>query len=163
MRRLAGYTYTATGYKLKVQRRPDNWAYLPACPNTTTAAACRSSGVIKDWMLIFFSFYLFHAPVTALNLVGYAFCCSGVVIYNHMKLKAIRQRAGQTAKDDASSGARGDEERGGGGRSRDDILSEIRRLQEEMGRLEGSSAEGAAALGAAAGGDASAAAGEKKE
>jgi len=35
------------------------------------------AGVIKDWMLIFFSFYLFHAPVTALNLAGYAFCCSG--------------------------------------------------------------------------------------
>lgn len=35
------------------------------------------AGVIKDWMLIFFSFTLFHAPVTALNLAGYAFCCSG--------------------------------------------------------------------------------------
>lgn len=36
------------------------------------------AGVIKDWMLIFFSFYLFHAPVTTLNLLGYAFCCTGV-------------------------------------------------------------------------------------
>lgn len=38
------------------------------------------AGVIKDWMLIFFSFYLFKAPVTALNLAGYAFCCTGVLL-----------------------------------------------------------------------------------
>jgi hypothetical protein len=36
------------------------------------------AGVIKDWMLIFFSFHLFHAPVTPLNLLGYAFCVAGV-------------------------------------------------------------------------------------
>ena len=36
------------------------------------------AGVIKDWMLIFFSWSVFLAPVTALNLLGYAFCCSGV-------------------------------------------------------------------------------------
>ncbi len=41
------------------------------------------AGVIKDWMLIFFSFYLFHAPVTALNLAGYAFCCSGALPSSH--------------------------------------------------------------------------------
>ena len=43
----------------------------------TSALTMNIAGVIKDWMLIFFSFYLFHAPVTALNLGGYAFCCSG--------------------------------------------------------------------------------------
>ena len=43
----------------------------------TSALTMNIAGVIKDWMLIFFSFYLFHAPVTALNLTGYAFCCSG--------------------------------------------------------------------------------------
>lgn len=36
------------------------------------------AGVIKDWMLIFFSWSVFKAPVTALNLLGYFFCCSGV-------------------------------------------------------------------------------------
>ena len=36
------------------------------------------AGVIKDWVLIFFSYYLFGAPVTALNLLGYSFCCTGV-------------------------------------------------------------------------------------
>ena len=45
------------------------------------------AGVIKDWMLIFFSFYLFHAPVSRLNLAGYAFCCTGVAVYNWQKLQ----------------------------------------------------------------------------
>ena len=44
----------------------------------TSALTMNIAGVIKDWMLIFLSFYLFRAPVTALNLFGYAFCCSGV-------------------------------------------------------------------------------------
>ena len=43
----------------------------------TSALTMNIAGVIKDWMLIFFSFSLFHAPVTALNLGGYAFCCTG--------------------------------------------------------------------------------------
>lgn len=41
----------------------------------TSALTMNIAGVIKDWMLIFFSFYLFHAPVTNLNLLGYVFCC----------------------------------------------------------------------------------------
>ncbi len=44
----------------------------------TSALTMNIAGVIKDWMLIFFSFYLFKAPLTRLNLAGYAFCCSGV-------------------------------------------------------------------------------------
>jgi hypothetical protein len=63
------------------------------------------AGVIKDWMLIFFSFYLFHAPVTTLTLVGYAFCCSGVVVYNHMKLQMIKNKVA------AGGGGKADEEK----------------------------------------------------
>ena len=44
----------------------------------TSALTMNIAGVIKDWMLIFFSFYLFKAPLTRMNLAGYAFCCSGV-------------------------------------------------------------------------------------
>ena len=44
----------------------------------TSALTMNIAGVIKDWLLIFLSFYLFKAPVTALNLFGYFFCCSGV-------------------------------------------------------------------------------------
>jgi len=47
----------------------------------TSALTMNIAGVIKDWMLIFFSYYLFRAPVTALNLLGYAFCCTGVRFY----------------------------------------------------------------------------------
>lgn len=44
----------------------------------TSALTMNIAGVIKDWVLIFFSYYLFGAPVTALNLLGYGFCCTGV-------------------------------------------------------------------------------------
>lgn len=53
----------------------------------TSALTMNIAGVIKDWLLIFFSFYLFHAPVTQLNLLGYVFCCTGVAVYNYMKLQ----------------------------------------------------------------------------
>lgn len=53
----------------------------------TSALTMNIAGVIKDWMLIFFSFHLFHAPVTVLNLVGYAFCVAGVAVYNFQKLQ----------------------------------------------------------------------------
>jgi hypothetical protein len=42
----------------------------------TSALTMNIAGVIKDWLLIFFSYYVFKAPVTALNLFGYVFCCS---------------------------------------------------------------------------------------
>lgn len=41
----------------------------------TSALTMNIAGVIKDWMLIFFSYYIFKAPVTTLNLAGYIFCC----------------------------------------------------------------------------------------
>ena len=44
---------------------------------STTSVSDVLVRALQDWMLIFFSFSLFHAPVTALNLAGYAFCCSG--------------------------------------------------------------------------------------
>ncbi len=46
----------------------------------TSALTMNIAGVIKDWMLIFFSWYLFRAPVTTLNLLGYAFCCRSVCV-----------------------------------------------------------------------------------
>ncbi len=56
----------------------------------TSALTMNIAGVIKDWMLIFFSYAVFHAPVTRLNLFGYAFCCTGVGIYNWQKLQVGR-------------------------------------------------------------------------
>eukprot|EP00199_Chlamydomonas_sp_CCMP681_P002247 CAMPEP_0119108314 /NCGR_PEP_ID=MMETSP1180-20130426/13691_1 /TAXON_ID=3052 ORGANISM="Chlamydomonas cf sp, Strain CCMP681" /NCGR_SAMPLE_ID=MMETSP1180 /ASSEMBLY_ACC=CAM_ASM_000741 /LENGTH=384 /DNA_ID=CAMNT_0007093915 /DNA_START=119 /DNA_END=1273 /DNA_ORIENTATION=- len=96
----------------------------------TSALTMNIAGVIKDWMLIFFSFYLFKAPLTYINLMGYAFCCAGVVVYNHMKLQAIRAKVAATSVKDEEKGGLGAE------RSKEDILSEIRRLQSEMNVLE---------------------------
>lgn len=59
----------------------------------TSALTMNIAGVIKDWMLIFFSYSVFHAPVTALNLFGYAFCCTGVGVYNYQKLQVLQQKA----------------------------------------------------------------------
>ncbi|PNW80203.1 hypothetical protein CHLRE_08g382350v5 [Chlamydomonas reinhardtii] len=119
----------------------------------TSALTMNIAGVIKDWMLIFFSFYLFKAPVTTINLLGYAFCCSGVVVYNHMKLQMIKNKVA------ATGGGKGDEEKPKDSeRSKEDILSEIRRLQSQMAELEdrvSNSAKvmnGAGGMGAMAGG-----------
>ena len=46
----------------------------------TSALTMNIAGVIKDWLLIFLSYYVFGAPVTAINLLGYVFCCSGVLL-----------------------------------------------------------------------------------
>jgi hypothetical protein len=119
------------------------------------------AGVIKDWALIFFSFHLFHAPVTRLNLLGYVFCCSGVVVYNHMKLAGMKVAAAKAASAAAGGGGGKDEERGGGPRSRDDILGEIRRLQDEMGRLESKAGFGGGGGGGGSNGVVSAAAAAK--
>ncbi|KDD74809.1 hypothetical protein H632_c1059p0 [Helicosporidium sp. ATCC 50920] len=59
----------------------------------TSALTMNIAGVIKDWMLIFFSYTVFLAPVTALNLAGYAFCVAGVAVYNYQKLQFIRRKA----------------------------------------------------------------------
>ena len=56
----------------------------------TSALTMNIAGVIKDWLLIWFSFSVFKAPVTALNLAGYIFCCSGVAVYNYQKLQKIK-------------------------------------------------------------------------
>lgn len=58
-------------------------------------------------MLIFFSFYLFHAPVTPLNLFGYAFCCTGVAVYNWQKLQARAACGARRGHRLASRGGRG--------------------------------------------------------
>eukprot|EP00798_Chlamydomonas_sp_ICE-L_P024449 gene24449-10049_t len=101
----------------------------------TSALTMNIAGVIKDWMLIFFSFYIFKAPVTLINLLGYGFCCSGVVAYNHMKLQAIRAKVAATSsKDEEKAPLLSNQAHDI--RSKEDILSEIRRLQSEMNSLE---------------------------
>ncbi|KAK9918958.1 hypothetical protein WJX75_008319 [Coccomyxa subellipsoidea] len=126
----------------------------------TSALTMNIAGVIKDWMLIFFSYYLFGAPVTAVNLLGYAFCCSGVAVYNYMKLQMIRQKAAQSSgKDMEKMGGQEQPLLSGNDapikiaadtghkngltfasfRSKEEILEEIKQLQNEMTKLDESS------------------------
>ncbi len=67
-------------------------------------------------------------------------CCSGVVWYNQMKLAAIKSKVASDTKDPGlSGGGKGDEESKGvltGGRSKEDLMGEIRRLQNQMNALE---------------------------
>jgi len=63
----------------------------------TSALTMNIAGVIKDWLLIFFSYSVFHAPVTRLNMIGYIFCCTGVGVYNYQKLQSLRE--GQKQKE----------------------------------------------------------------
>lgn len=62
----------------------------------TSALTMNIAGVIKDWLLIFFSFAVFKAPVSWLNIAGYLFCCLGVGIYNYMKLLKLKVRIEET-------------------------------------------------------------------
>ena len=48
------------------------------------------AGVIKDWMLIGWSQYLFKAPVTGLQLVGYTIAFLGVGFHNYQKLEQMK-------------------------------------------------------------------------
>jgi hypothetical protein len=66
----------------------------------TSALTMNIAGVIKDWLLIFFSYSVFHAPVTRLNMIGYIFCCTGVAVYNYQKLQNLRtsQKQKEAAK-----------------------------------------------------------------
>lgn len=59
----------------------------------TSALTMNIAGVIKDWMLIFFSYFVFKAPLTPLNLFGYLFCCSGVFVYQYQKYKDMQKNA----------------------------------------------------------------------
>ena len=82
----------------------------------TSALTMNIAGVIKDWMLIFFSYYVFKAPLTRLNLAGYAFCCSGVGVYNYQKLQLMKRKALQKAKEEGTASA----DSGGGAKGKDE-------------------------------------------
>eukprot|EP00899_Mesostigma_viride_P015418 jgi/Mesvir1/23878/Mv10670-RA.1 len=72
----------------------------------TSALTMNVAGVVKDWILIALSTYLFQAPISALNLFGYGLAFLGVCIYNAFKLQAMKQQ--QSAKKAAET----DEEKG---------------------------------------------------
>ena len=45
------------------------------------------TGVVKDWILIAFSWSVIRDQITLINLIGYALSFVGVAWYNNAKLK----------------------------------------------------------------------------
>ncbi|URE37917.1 Triose-phosphate Transporter family [Musa troglodytarum] len=72
----------------------------------TSALTMNVAGVVKDWLLIAFSWSVIRDIVTSINLFGYAIAFLGVAYYNHVKLQALK------AKEAQKKAAQADEESG---------------------------------------------------
>ncbi|KAL5975811.1 hypothetical protein ACLOJK_020139 [Asimina triloba] len=74
----------------------------------TSALTMNVAGVVKDWLLIAFSWSVIKDIVTPVNLVGYGIAFLGVAYYNHLKLQAMKAKEAQKKSAQAE-----DEEAGG--------------------------------------------------
>ncbi|XP_052183838.1 probable sugar phosphate/phosphate translocator At5g25400 [Diospyros lotus] len=72
----------------------------------TSALTMNVAGVVKDWLLIAFSWSVIKDTVTPVNLVGYGVAFLGVAYYNHSKLQALKAKEAQkkAAQRDEESG-----------------------------------------------------------
>uniref|UniRef100_A0A7C8Z7R2 Sugar phosphate transporter domain-containing protein n=1 Tax=Opuntia streptacantha TaxID=393608 RepID=A0A7C8Z7R2_OPUST len=61
----------------------------------TSALTMNVAGVVKDWLLIAFSWSVIKDTVTPINLVGYGLAFLAVAYYNHTKLKALKAKEAQ--------------------------------------------------------------------
>ncbi|VFQ97770.1 unnamed protein product [Cuscuta campestris] len=61
----------------------------------TSALTMNVAGVVKDWLLIAFSWSVIKDTVTAVNLAGYGLAFVGVAYYNHSKLQDLKAREAQ--------------------------------------------------------------------
>lgn len=61
----------------------------------TSALTMNVAGVVKDWLLIAFSWTVIMDRVTTINLVGYGVAFLGVCYYNHTKLQALKAKEAQ--------------------------------------------------------------------
>ncbi|KAL9676404.1 hypothetical protein QQ045_004618 [Rhodiola kirilowii] len=61
----------------------------------TSALTMNVAGVVKDWLLIAFSWSVIKDTVTPINLFGYFLAFLGVVYYNHLKLQALKAKEAQ--------------------------------------------------------------------
>ncbi|KZV18887.1 putative sugar phosphate/phosphate translocator-like [Dorcoceras hygrometricum] len=71
----------------------------------TSALTMNVAGVVKDWLLIAFSWSVIKDTVTPINLFGYALAFLAVGYYNHSKLQAMKandaQKKAQQADEEA--------------------------------------------------------------
>src|SRR5690606_6048631 len=58
----------------------------------TSALTMNVAGVVKDWLLIAFSWSVIKDTVTPINLFGYGIAFLGVAYYNHAKLRALKAK-----------------------------------------------------------------------
>ncbi|XP_010250090.1 PREDICTED: probable sugar phosphate/phosphate translocator At5g25400 [Nelumbo nucifera] len=72
----------------------------------TSALTMNVAGIVKDWLLIAFSWSVIRDTVTPINLFGYGLAFLGVAYYNHSKLQALK------AKEAQKKAAQADEEAG---------------------------------------------------
>lgn len=72
----------------------------------TSALTMNVAGVVKDWLLIAFSWSVIKDTVTPINLFGYGLAFLGVGYYNHSKLQALK------AKDAQKKASQADDEQG---------------------------------------------------
>ncbi|VFQ77124.1 unnamed protein product [Cuscuta campestris] len=72
----------------------------------TSALTMNVAGVVKDWLLIAFSWSVIKDTVTPINLLGYGLAFLGVGYYNHSKLQALKAKEAQkkTAQPDEEAG-----------------------------------------------------------
>ncbi|KAM7257971.1 hypothetical protein ACFE04_013712 [Oxalis oulophora] len=61
----------------------------------TSALTMNVAGVVKDWLLIAFSWSVIKDTVTPINLIGYGLAFLGVAYYNHSKLQALKAKEAQ--------------------------------------------------------------------
>lgn len=83
----------------------------------TSALTMNVAGVVKDWLLIAFSWSVIKDTVTAINLFGYGLAFLGVAYYNHSKLQALKAKEAQKkpAAADEEAGRLLEEKNGGDG------------------------------------------------
>ncbi|WRX32064.1 Sugar phosphate transporter domain - like 10 [Theobroma cacao] len=67
----------------------------------TSALTMNVAGVVKDWLLIAFSWSVIKDTVTPVNLFGYGLAFLGVAYYNHSKLQGLREREAQRRAEEA--------------------------------------------------------------
>ncbi|KAG2691492.1 hypothetical protein I3760_08G012000 [Carya illinoinensis] len=82
----------------------------------TSALTMNVAGVVKDWLLIAFSWSVIKDTVTPINLFGYFLAFLGVAYYNHSKLQALKAAEAQkkAALADEESGRLLEEREGDG-------------------------------------------------
>ncbi|XP_060178292.1 probable sugar phosphate/phosphate translocator At4g32390 [Lycium barbarum] len=72
----------------------------------TSALTMNIGGVVKDWLLIAFSWSVIKDTVTPLNLIGYGLAFLGVAYYNHQKLQMLKAKEAEkkSQQDDEEGG-----------------------------------------------------------